>query len=217
MFKFLHGLQSRKDIKELLCQISIMEHAGSDKRKLKPRKKRRDGEFSFTDDLRLGSGMRKELSGDFGRIMDGRQIARSIGKDRIIYSVGDVTTATLLELGYKPKISIFDYRAEKEAAKFPIIERVYKDPVRVRNGRGELSAEMWEAVRDACRKAARVGIRVYGEEDLASLACIYFAKIGEFVVYGMRGRGMAVVKVTREMKDYVEDVVTRMAGISKDY
>lgn len=175
------------------------------------------GRFGFSKDLHLDSGMRKELSGDFGPIMDGEKIARRIGKDKVIYAVGDVTTATLLGLGYKPKVSVFDYRAGKAAARFTAIKKAYANPVCVRNGRGRLSVGMWKAVGDACRKSSPSGIRVYGEEDLASLACIYFARNGEFVMYGMRGRGIAVIRVSRKMKDYVENILKRMASISKDY
>ena len=55
----------------------------------------------------------------------------------------------------------------------------------------------------AARKRLPIGIKVTGEEDLASLACIYFARNGDFVMYGLRNRGIVTIKVNKRIKKYV--------------
>lgn len=171
--------------------------------------------FVFSRGLKLDDELREELSSPFGEILKTSQISRRIGKNKTIYAIGDVTVASLLKLGYMPKISIFDYRTERRVSLMPIIRMTYKNPMRVKNCRGVLGVPLWKAVEKAFRMKTAVGIRVYGEEDLASLACIYFAKNGSIVMYGMRKKGIAVIIVDRKIKRYIVRVLIRMAAVSK--
>ena len=155
--------------------------------------------------------MRRELSRPFGRIMSTKKLSKSVKKDVAIYAVGDVTVSELLKHRYTPKVAVFDYRTGKGRAYFPIIKRMYKNPWRVKNQRGALSRGLWDLICKAQRSKSPVGILVSGEEDLASLACIYFAKNGELVIYGLRGKGMAVIKIDKTIKDHVIKVLHRMS------
>ncbi|MDE1834227.1 MAG: DUF359 domain-containing protein, partial [Candidatus Micrarchaeota archaeon] len=98
---------------------------------------------------------------------------------------------------------------------FPFIRKAYRRPVKVVNNRSELSLSLWKAVKRLSRAKDGAAIRVYGEEDLASLACIHFAKSGDIVIYGMRGRGMALIKVNKSIKRYVARVLKRMKSVEK--
>ena len=167
----------------------------------------------FSKDLTVDSSLRRELAKPFGRIMSTRQLTRHVSKKEVVYAIGDVTLTELLRSGYSPKVGIFDYRTERNAASFPVIKRHYARPFVVRNRRGALSLRLLDAVRKASKSTKPVDIRVIGEEDLASLACIYFANNGNFVVYGLRGRGMVVIKVGRTIKRYVSGVLKKMMEI----
>lgn len=169
--------------------------------------------FKITKDLYVDNAMRRELSGTFGKIVKGRNVLREVRRSAQIYAIGDVTVSTLLELGYSPKIAIFDYRTERSDVDFPVIRANYKKPVRVKNKRGSLSIKLWRAVEKAVKAKGAVGIRVDGEEDLASLACIHFAKNGQVVMYGIRDRGMTIIRVNTSIKKYVEDVLSKMSKI----
>jgi len=165
--------------------------------------------------LGVNDELRKELSGPFGIIMNTRQISKKIRKDETIYAIGDITVATLLELGYAPKVAIFDYKTERKTSNLPIIRKTYRNPICVRNPRGVLSAALMNTVGRVSMMKSPVGIRVYGEEDLASLACIHFAKRGDLVMYGMRNRGIIVIRVNQKMKRYVIKIFNIMAKTSK--
>ena len=163
--------------------------------------------FKPSKDIMLDEFFRKEFSKPFGKILKGNEIRKRIGSDKTIYAVGDVTVSTLLRLGYMPKVSVFDYRTGREVRVIPIIKTTYKRPMRVVNRPGTLSVKLWNAIGKAARKRLPIGIKVAGEEDLASLACIYFARNGDFVMYGLRNRGMITIKVNRRIKRYVVDAL----------
>ena len=128
--------------------------------------------FRPSKDIKLNMFFRKEFSRPFGKILTSGEIRKAVGERRRIYAVGDVTISTLLRLGYMPKVSVFDYRSERESRIIPIIKATYKKPRVVVNRRGVLCVKLWDAVGRASRGKKSVGIRVVGEEDLASLACI---------------------------------------------
>jgi GTP-dependent dephospho-CoA kinase len=169
--------------------------------------------FRFVKDLSVNDALRKELSRPFGKTMKISQVVEKVGMNEIIYAVGDVTVSALLEHGYKPKIAVFDYRTERKRVDFPIIRRTYANPLHVKNPRGVLSLKLWKAVRRASRSRIPFGIHVIGEEDLASLACIYFADKGTKVMYGLRRKGIVVITIDEKIKKYVTMVLKRMGGI----
>ncbi len=159
--------------------------------------------FKLSKSIKINEFFRKEFSKPFGRVLKTHEIKKALGRDKGIYAVGDVTVSTLLKLGYMPKVSIFDYRTEREAKVIPIIKATYKRPISVVNKRGFLGVKLWNVVKKASGRKKPVGVRVIGEEDLASLACIYFARNGDFVMYGLRNRGIVTIKVDDRMKNYV--------------
>ncbi len=170
--------------------------------------------FPFRHDLILNKRMRKELSKPFGVVIKNSAIAKLIKKTDVVYAVGDVTVATLLSLGYMPKVSIFDFRTERSKRVYPIIRRVYRRPIHTKNRSGGISKGLWYAVMKASKSDRPVGILVDGEEDLASLACIHFAGTGDLVIYGLRGRGMTRIRVDKRIKRYVLNVLEKMSNAS---
>jgi len=170
--------------------------------------------FNPTSDLKLDRALRKELSGRFGEVMSTEELKLKVSRKEKIYAIGDATVATLLSLGYMPKIAIFDYRTGRKKAIFPQIRKAYPRPLRSINRTGTLSVKLWNTVREASSSRLAAGIKVDGEEDLASLACIHFAKKGSLVIYGLRNVGMAVIRVDSKMKAYVDDVLKRMESNS---
>lgn len=170
--------------------------------------------FGFRkDEIGLDKSLRKELGLPLGPVVHSIEEAADMADGKSIYAVGDVTVKTLLDIGVLPKVAIFDYRTERHSSRFPIIIKSYRRPIAARNKAGTLSKEMWNAVRRASRMDKPVGIKVTGEEDLAGLACIYFADDGDFVMYGLRKKGVVVIKVGSRIKARAERILKRMSGI----
>ena len=92
-----------------------------------------------------------------------------------------------------------------------MIWKIYRNPISVKNPKGVLSAGLWNAVRKAAKAKAATGIDVDGEEDPGSLACTYFAKEGETMAYGHRNKGIVVINIDSNIKQYLENVLERMA------
>lgn len=169
--------------------------------------------FSFERDLRLPRSIRKELGNGYGRIIVEGEIKQHVSRASKVYAIGDVVVSTLLGLGYKPAVSIFDYKVGRKAVVYPEIKKAYPRPVKVRNRSGTISRELWGAVRKAGISRKPVGIRIYGEEDLAALACAYLAPKGTLLLYGIPGRGVDLVVVTADVKEIAARILQRM----KDY
>ena len=166
--------------------------------------------FSFKNELRINASLREELSRPFGTVVKGRHLKKQKLNGKTIYAVGDVTVAKLLAIGLRPRVAIFDFRSERAKKRFPIITKTYKNPIIVHNKRGMITRQLWVAIRKAAKSSDCLGIHVIGEEDLASLPCIYFAKHGDIVMYGIRGLGIAIIEVNDKMHGYVADVMNRM-------
>ena len=72
---------------------------------------------------------------------------------------------------------------------------------------------MWDAVKDAfdnSNKNIKTRIEVEGEEDLASLAVIFMAPSDAIIIYGLPDKGVLVIKPTKENKDIVKEVLSKM-------
>ena len=157
--------------------------------------------------------LRKELRKTYGKIIQTSELGHSLRKDDTLFAVGDIVVGTLLDNGFLPKISIFDCRTERGRIVVPSIKRAFSKPIVVRNRPGTISRSLWLAIKRAATRHQRVGIRVYGEEDLASLACIHFAPLGAVVMYGIRGRGMNLIRVDGHIKALVDGFLLQMCGV----
>ena len=119
---------------------------------------------------------------------------------RMTISVGDVVTLTLLRIGLRVDLAVFDLRTKREGfdALGGLLERAGGERLRARNPPATISAELWAALERGVGIAGRgrpVQLMVEGEEDLAALPAILLAPDGARVLYGMPGEGVVVVSV----------------------
>ncbi|MGC8676476.1 MAG: DUF359 domain-containing protein, partial [Candidatus Micrarchaeia archaeon] len=121
--------------------------------------------------LTLPDYLRKPLSGNYGSIEKEENVAQLL-KGKQVISVGDTVTATLLRLGIFPSLAIFDFKTRRARRKSRLLERTYPKRIKVKNGQGVISYELWKAIRESI-KLKHAAIQVVGEEDLAALACIH--------------------------------------------
>jgi uncharacterized protein (UPF0218 family) len=166
--------------------------------------------FSFRGDLILPDHIRKSLGKVFGKLIQTRDLGVNIEEGDRIFAVGDIVVGTLLKEGFTPSVAIFDNRTARGRISVSAIRRRFRSPLKARNRPGSISRELWNAVDTASKSSRPVGIRVYGEEDLASLACIHFAPMNSIVVYGIRGRGIDIIRVRPGIKRFAERVLRQM-------
>lgn len=169
-----------------------------------------DGRISH--DLLLPEELRERLSKPFGTVASEERLSEVMGSCARVISVGDIVSWTLLSRGIEPQLMVYDRRTRRGPC--DKIERLRRAEdaleLKVKNPPGNLSASLWNAVTGALRSRKRTEIEVDGEEDLASLACIYQADKGDCVIYGIPDVGIDVVEVNEEMKDTVASILQKM-------
>ncbi len=125
----------------------------------------------------------------------------------IIIAVGDVVAKNLVAAGIDTKIVIIDgktRRTEVGAGRFPGFL-----PLHLTNPQGHITEAAWEKIGTAVASQKRSVIEVKGEEDLLSIPAILLAPEGGFVVYGLPGEGMVVVRCDAEAKTHVNLLLER--------
>jgi uncharacterized protein (UPF0218 family) len=163
-------------------------------------------------DLELPEDLREELSKPIGRFVSAWALGKCIDGAPKVVTVGDVVTMTLLKMGLRPDVAVFDYKTQR-AEDYGSKERISKMEgrlVKVNNPPAKITVELWRAVREALRANDKVKIEVSGEEDLAALAAIINAPEGAQVIYGIPNRGMMVVDVNDETRALASAAVKRM-------
>lgn len=135
------------------------------------------------------------VAGDIRGLVDGRRWAR-------VACVGDYVSRLCLGLSrVAPNLLIVDGRTRR-AENLPLdelvsaaVSRGYR-LVRVENPAGSLSLEALEVVCDLLSdESSRALVIVDGEEDMLALACLHCAPPGSLVIYGIPGKGSALVPV----------------------
>jgi uncharacterized protein (UPF0218 family) len=148
---------------------------------------------------RLPDELRPVLRRPWGPLFKGVEEAlRSMGKPKLLVSVGDVVTSELVKRGVKPDLAVVDHHVMRQ----PIPEEMKAllnwpvRTVRVRNPRGTITNELLEAL----KLPPPLRIEVEGEEDLAVLACGFLLPNDSLVLYGQPNEGVVAVRVTEEKR-----------------
>ena len=157
--------------------------------------------------------LRKELGTPVGKVLTSiKEIASEIANSKILVTVGDIVTLDILETGRIPDISIIDYITQRMPMD-QVKERFsrFKQPeITVHNPAGQITREMWDAIKDGYADPRNLRIVVDGEEDMAALACIFLAPPGTTVIYGIPNRGASIHHVDVDLKHLVDGVLKRM-------
>ncbi|RLF39408.1 MAG: DUF359 domain-containing protein [Thermoplasmata archaeon] len=161
---------------------------------------------------KLPNYLREELRKPIGMLLDENKLILEAKERKLLVSVGDVVTYTLLSRGIKPKIAVIDYkfrRKECSEEMKKVLQGFGEKRVNVVNPPSTISQELWNALEKAYSDEKTVCIVVDGEEDMASLAAIALAPIGGTVIYGLPDKGIILVDVSPHEKDKVKKVLER--------
>ncbi len=159
----------------------------------------RNGEIDNNGRLVMPESMRTILGKPLGTVLKGVAITASIESSlkKVIITVGDVATKTLLDAGITPTLSIIDGMVGRKP--FPEVVYRLKGATVVKSGPGYISREAVEAIKDATHHA----IVIDGEEDLLVLPAILHAPLGSVLYYGQPNEGLVEVIVTEQKKQQV--------------
>ncbi len=120
-----------------------------------------------------------------------------------IISVGDVTTENLKNNNVEIFLQVVDLMTKRNERVFEHI----KNSVKVPNPPGTISLALINAIKKAFESENKTRIEVLGEEDLAVIPIIFYADFNTVIVYGIPDKGMAYIKVNKEIKDTVKKML----------
>lgn len=154
--------------------------------------------------MKINKETRKKLKKPLGEVYtDLRILTRKIKGKRVI-TVGDITTLSLLAVGIKPHLAVFDFRFMRTNLADVLtgaLRTYYPSPTHVKNRKGHLSESLLKDARGYMKKGG--AIFVEGEEDLTALAFILASGKKDVVLYGQPETGIVLVKYDEELKNRI--------------
>jgi len=149
------------------------------------------------------------IEGSFDETVE--KLTKLIEKDKppMIISVGDVVSESLIRKNVFPDVFIVDNKVMRKSitpfsAKADIIRYV-------ENPAGMLSDDALRVIQEVLKeKKQRTKIIVDGEEDLLTLPAVLYAPKNSLVIYGQPRKGIVAVKVTKQKKERVRQVIEAM-------
>lgn len=121
-------------------------------------------------------------------------------------TVGDVTTKLLHDHEMIPKISVVDFKIERQQIDINFHRVSFRGErmITVINHAGEITAHLWQIILDLVthiKNLENTVLVINGEEDLAVLPFILALPLGYKVLYGQPHEGLVVVEVTYGSKE----------------
>lgn len=148
------------------------------------------------------------ISGSFNETIKKLKEIVASTKPKKVISVGDVISRSILESGLPLDIFIVDNKSMRK----PIeeINVTVNKVLYIINPPGTLSKDSWRIINEAINSNGLIKILVEGEEDLLTVVATILAPINSIVVYGQPDEGIVVIKVTREAKERMYEILNKM-------
>ena len=157
--------------------------------------------------LKLLEEHRERLRKPFGQVLSpGEAAARARANPAFVVTVGDVSTAVMLEHGVTPRVAFIDFKTIRgpiPPSTAEVLSRFEAKVFKARNPAGTITGEALEACGKAFEHAAAGGrslVVVEGEEDLMIIPAVLEAPEGALLFYGQPNEGLVLVLPTAENK-----------------
>jgi hypothetical protein len=124
-----------------------------------------------------------------------------------VVSVGDVTTHTLLQMGYVPDVMIVDGITKRGP-----FDATFKADTEylIYNPAAAIYPEAWSAIDTAIHLDGTALVRVDGEEDLMGFPAVLLAPEGSVVLYGQPDVGIVWIPVNEENRQLAHGLLAAM-------
>jgi uncharacterized protein (UPF0218 family) len=166
----------------------------------------------FKKTARLPKDLRDELKEPLGEVVDEAQLNLILNDVETVVSVGDMCSLTIFDMGLTPDIAVVDFKIKRGDVleMKDKIRKIGQIVINVENPAGIITEHLWQAVEKAYGIKDKVRIEVTGEEDLATLPCVWLAPKNTAVVYGLPNIGLVVVLDKHKAKQKVKNVLAKM-------
>jgi uncharacterized protein (UPF0218 family)/phosphopantetheine adenylyltransferase len=128
----------------------------------------------------------------------------------LVITVGDVTTATILEEGFTPQVMIVDGITKRGGyeKKFSAEREFF-----IYNPAAAIYPEAWSTIGTAIDNVESTLIKVDGEEDLLGFPAVLLAPEGSVILYGQPDIGIVWIPVNRENQKLARELLDQMTVI----
>lgn len=167
--------------------------------------------------LKVPHGILHEGSGH--KTMDLLKKTLDLRKPARIISVGDITTCNLIESDILPDICIVDHLTCRTAVSDGVLKRIHHPAfveVSVENPAGSITPDLVTCIKKALQSSEHIRIFVRGEEDLAVMPAVMLAPLSSVVIYGQPSSGCVLIRVTREKKKEIRELLKQMEHADED-
>lgn len=159
--------------------------------------------------LILPGNLRRELRRPLGVLFSKDDKVKV--SDKLMATVGDVTTKKFNELKLNQQVSVIDFKVKRQKKFSDIRELGFLGSeriIRVNNPAGSITSDIFKACLTIWNKE-KVIFSVDGEEDLAVLPLILTAPLRTVIFYGQPGEGIVKIEVSEEIKEIVYRLVNK--------
>ena len=169
----------------------------------------------------LTKKLRQELKKPQGLLIEG-SFKYTVNKLKIIIekenpscliSVGDIVTKHMIESGIALDLLIIDNKTMRRP--IPPLKVEVDQSFYAKNPPGTITNEAWSVINQAINYIGKTKVVIEGEEDLLTLVTVLSAPENSIVVYGQPNKGIVIIKVTKETKEKMNQIVQRMIKSSK--
>lgn len=162
--------------------------------------------------VKLPINLRNELKDPLGEVVSEEELEDILKEADKIVSIGDQCSLTLYNMGCIPDIAVVDFMIKRGdvGELSATLKKIGQIVINVENAPGMLTKELSTAVKDAYQREEKVRIEVCGEEDLATLPCVWFAPKNTAIIYGLPNIGLVVVLDKHQARTKVEKVLNKM-------
>jgi uncharacterized protein (UPF0218 family) len=163
---------------------------------------------------RLPEALRADLARPLGPVLPPKEAAAKARAARVLVTVGDVTTQTMLDEGLRPRLMVVDNRTKRGSVARAVREGLPGDipVVNVENPPARITEDLWQACATALAGTQPTLVEVRGEEDLATLPCVLLAPNGSVVAYGQPDEGVVLLNVNDAARQRVRALLKQMEG-----
>jgi GTP-dependent dephospho-CoA kinase len=162
----------------------------------------------------LTEELRAMLKKPFGEVLDEHKLIFSAKGAGPLICVGDYSAAVFLKAGIMPDIAIFDLKTQRQ----PVGEEIRKElekikkPKKISSPPGVITDDLVDAVKEAISKG-NGGILIDGEDDLAALVVLAYAKDNAVLVYGLPSQGAVLVRINNENRKKALEIFSKMKEV----
>lgn len=135
-------------------------------------------------------GKRSEVAKKFKKILKEKKFKKVI-------TVGDYCSIYL-----PSEIKIFDGKIKRRK-----IKKILKFEISFKNPPGTIQKEAFLKIKEAISQNKNVFIE--GEDDLMVIPAVLVSEIGSLVVYGFPKKGICLIKVTKETKKKIKNLLKK--------